>query len=141
MTTPIYWRRPSFGVAETADMIGSTEDALRTWIARNPLDDFSGEKQAGRIWLTGRDGYFYRLVMVLAAYGVPVRTAMYSAGSIAEFGPPVYRYLIVTTAAGVSTFRSTDSAEPEGPVLVVPLLELYDKHMDACREAYATESA
>lgn len=139
MTTPIYWRRPSFSVAETAEMIGSTEDALRTWLARNPLDEFSGEKQSGRIWLTGRDGYFYHLVMVMSAFGVPVRTAMYSAGSVAEYGEPVYRYLIVETTDKVSTFRSSNTKDNDGPALILPLQDIYEQHMAACREAYVKE--
>ncbi|WP_242221181.1 hypothetical protein [Shinella zoogloeoides] len=140
MTTPMYWRRPSFSVAETAEMIGSSEDALRTWMARCPLDEFAGEKKNGRIWLTGRDGYFYHLVQVLSQFGVPVRTAMYTAGSIAEYGAPTYAYLTVRTLAGKTEFNASNSKEADGPALVLPLLDLFEKHVAVCREYYAKES-
>lgn len=140
MTTPSFWRRPCFSVAETAQMIGSSEDALRTWMARCPLDEFAGEKKNGRIWLTGRDGYFYHLVQVLSLFGVPVRTAMYTAGSIAEYGAPTYAYLTVRTSAGKTEFNASNSKDADGPALILPLQDLYEKHLESCRAAHAMES-
>lgn len=141
MTTPTFWRRPCFGVAETADMIGSTEAALRAWITRCPLDEFAGEKTQGRLWLTGRDGYFYSLVQVMSHFGVPVRTAMYSAASIAEYGPPTYDYLTITVAGGETTFQSSDSKDVNGAAILLPLRDLYEQHLKICRERHAQEAA
>lgn len=142
MTTPTYWRRPCFGVAETAEMIGQSEDGLRAHIARNPLDEFAGEKTGGRLWLSGRDGYFYQLVHTLAAFGVPVRTAMYTAGAIAEYGPPTYDYLAVRTGGGKTEFESSATLPAlDGPALVLPLRELYERHLQTCRDYHTRETA
>lgn len=124
MTTP-NWRRPCFSVAEGADLVDIHVDALRAWLARCPLDDFTGTKVDGRLWLSPCELYYYAVVSILARFGVPIRTAMLSAGPIAAFGKPKYAFLIVVTAAGRTEFQASNSRDVDGPALVIPLGSVY----------------
>ena len=145
MTTPTFWRRATFSVAETAEMIGATEDGLRTWIARNPMNDFNGAKTNGRLWLSGCDGFYYRLVFVLSSFGVPVRTSMYAAAQIASDayeGKPDFKYLTVTVDDGTTNLHRTDAPTVcNAASLVLPLHDLFRQHLDLCAEANARDAA
>lgn len=145
MTTPTFWRRATFSVAETAEMIGASEAQLRTWIARNPCNDFNGAKTNGRLWLSGCDGFYYLIVGALVGFGVPVRTAMFTAAQIATEafeGRPLHRFLTVAIKDSVSRFSTTDAPDVDNnPALLLPLHDLHRDHMERCAEANARDAS
>ena len=145
MTMPTFWRRATFSVAETAEIIGGTEDGLRAWIARNPINDFGGAKTGGRLWLSGMDGFYYLLVQALSLHGVPVRTAMLMAATIAndaEDGQPRHRYLLARVRGKKVEFHHTDNVDALTETgLIVPLHELLATHIDRCAAAYVKEAS
>lgn len=141
---PTYWGRASFSVAEVAELIGVTEDALRGWLARNPTNEFLGTRIAKRVSLSCQDAYFYFLVGELTAYGVPVRSAMHAAAGVAlgaSDNLPADDYLVVRTNGGVSEFSLTDELpKDERSALVLPIRALAEVLIADAGEVYATEA-
>ncbi len=142
MTLPIYWRRASFTVAETAEMIGVSEETLRTWLARAPINDFLGAKTGGRLYLSAQDGLFYLMVKELTAFGVPVRTAMLSSaphvdGQDDEICPE--QYLLVQHRDGTTRFHLTDTPSfDDRTTLIIPIRRAVERLLEKAGEIYAT---
>lgn len=136
MTLPRFWRRASFSVDETAEIIGVSSDCLRGWLARLPTNDFAGLKQDGRIWLSGQDAFFFLLVATLTVWGIPVRDAFREAGKLVEDlddGIDESTYIAVTSRAGEWHFEPW-ALEEYGPTptLIIPMHELYSQHIEQC---------
>lgn len=127
---PEFYRRASFSVAETADLVAVSEDTLRTWLARNVSNDFNGAKTGNRLWLSGLDAFYYCILREMIAFGVPVRTAMYSAEPIANaatYAPPVEEYLLVRVRGGITDIEVCDSPNiTDRPTLVIPLRKMWE---------------
>ena len=145
MTLPRFWRRGSFSVVETADLVGVTAETLRTWLARAPLPDFLGVKTAGRIWLSGLDAFYYSLVRELTAYGVPVRTAMLAAATHAndcDDRLPREEYLVVRIDGDSINFRLTNiRPDDDRPALVLPIRAIAAQLIDRAAAVYVEEVA
>lgn len=142
---PSFWRRASFSVSETADLIGVTEETLRTWLARNVTNDFSGAKTGGRIFLSANDAYYFLLVRDFTGFGVSVRVAMLAAQQHAEeVGDclPSEDFVLVRYENGKASFELTNSPEfHERPTLVVPLRQSMLHLIDRAAEVYVREAA
>lgn len=124
MSLPVYWGEPSFAVSEVAELIGTPEVTLRSYLARCPEGDFLGRRDASRrVHLSCQHAFYYMLVSELSEYGVPVRTAMHVAAGIARCDPAKMNdYLVVRTASGVSEFELTDELPNDTkPALVLPI--------------------
>src|SRR4051812_17602505 len=108
MLLPLFYRQPSFSVAELAEIAEVSEDTLRTWLARN-VTDYTGHKSGHRLWFRARDAYFVALLRDLVGYGVGVRTAMHSAARLADdaqdFAPIVDECLVVWGEGSNKDFR------------------------------------
>lgn len=140
MTLPTFWRRASFSVAETAEMIGVTEETLRTWLARNVISDFNGAKTGGRIWLSALDAFYFLLVRDFTGYGVPVRTAMLVAAGYANNASDALpgEHLVVRKAGdGKHTFELTYAPNvDEAATLVIPMHRLATDLIDRAARVY-----
>jgi hypothetical protein len=140
MTLPEFWRRPSFSVAECAELAGATEVTLRSWLARAPLGDFLGEKTSGRIFFSCREVFYWSLVAHLSKYGVPIRTALFSATQHATDSLPLDRWLIVKTAGDVTDFSlAEDIPDIYAPALILPLRALAISLIGRASTVYATD--
>jgi hypothetical protein len=143
MNLPPFWRRASFSVAETAEIIGVNEDCLRGWLARLPTNDFAGLKQANRVWLSGQDAFFFAMLSTFTIWGLPVREAMQRAGDLVndmDDGPTVSA-VTVTSSAGAKHFEPW-VLEEYGPTprLVIPVDELFRDHLERCAAVYDREA-
>lgn len=139
MTLPAFWRRPSFSVAETADLVGVSEVTLRTWLTRATHGDFLGTKTANRIFFSGREVFYYLLVAQLAAYGVPIRTALFAAAEHATHDLPGDEWLIVKTAGDVTNFElAEDIPATAAPALILPLRALALDLIERAAAVYVT---
>jgi hypothetical protein len=143
MTLPTFWRRAAFTVAESASLIGVSEDALRAWLARNVSNDFTGRKTGSRLYLSGVDAFYYLLVRHLAAFGVPVRTAMFTAERIAvscDDAMPWSDFLLVRVDDQVTNFEHTNDPAFDGqPTLVLPLTRLMTDLIARAAVVYAAD--
>jgi hypothetical protein len=145
MQLPTFWRRASFTVAESAALVGVTEDALRGWLARNTFNDFNGAKTGYRLYLSALDCYYYLLVKQFTQFGVPVRTAMFAATQYANeaaYDWPDHNFLVVRTDGSETDFKLTEKPEFDGQTtLVVPLRALAQDLLEAAAIIYATEES
>lgn len=135
MSPPPFWRRASFSVDETADIIGVSRDCMRGWLARLPFNDFAGLKRDGRIWLSGQDAFYFLLVSVLTMWGVPVRVAFQEAGAIVDEmdDGPQFGKLVVTSREGERHFEPWVFEEyGPTPTLIIPIRDLYEGHLERC---------
>lgn len=147
MNLPSYWRRASFAVSEAAELIGVSEDALRTWLARAPFNDFAGAKASnGRLFLSCQDMFFYLLVRDLSRFGVPVRTAMLEASLIANGateGLPRDEQLVVRhRAPGTVSFELIDDPDfTADSAMVMPLRSLAVALIERAAIVYSKDAA
>jgi hypothetical protein len=145
MMLPSWWRRPAFGVAEAAGILCVPEDTLRTWMAREPTGQYIGARTGGRVYLSGKDIYFYSLVREFTAYGVAVRTSMHVADGIASFSGdamPPDKFIVIRRRSTVSEFEQTDNPDLESrPATVIPLRKLAEVMIERAGGVYATEAA
>ena len=144
MSLPTYWAEPSFAIAEVAELIGTPEVTLRSYLARCPDGDFLGRRNSSRrVHLSCRDAFFYMLVSELAAYSVPTRSSMRVAGDIARTDPAdMYDLLVVRTNGGVSQFSLTnDRPADDKPALVLPIRALAEVLIADAAEVYAKDGS
>lgn len=144
MNLPTFWRRASFTVSESAALTGASEDALRGWLARNISNDFNGAKTGHRLYLSAQDCYYYLVLRHLTQFGVPVRTAMFTAAQQANFAEealPGDEFLVVRTDGTTTEFSVTDSPEFGKTTLVLPLRALALDLLEAAAKVYATEES
>ncbi len=142
MTLPNYWAEPSFAVAEVAELIGTPEVTLRSYLARCPEGDFLGNRDASRrVHLSCRQAFYYMLVSELSEYGVPVRSAMHAAAGIARTDPSdMESLLVVRSSGGVSEFSLTNERPADDrPALVLPIRALAEVLIEDAAIVYATE--
>jgi hypothetical protein len=142
MTLPAFWVRPSFSVAESAEIIGVSEAALRTWLARSTADR-TGTKTEGRLWLSGADCFFYALVRNLTDIGVGVRVAMQAAEPLVpDDDLPSHAYVIVTRDGGTTGFELADDvpAVEATAVTVVPIRNMARDLIERAGVIHATEA-
>lgn len=143
MQLPVFWRRASFSVAEAADLVGVTEETLRTWLARNTVNDFNGCKTGSRLYLSGQDAFYYALVSALTGFGVGVRVAMLSATQHANDASdelPDYAFLVVRREGGSTNFLLTNSPEFAGATaLVIPIRRIAADLIERAAVVYAAE--
>ena len=143
MTLPNFWRRAAFTVAETAQLIGVSEDSLRAWLARNVSNDFNGRKTGSRLYLSGVDAFYFLLVRHLAAFGVPIRSAMFTAeriGVSVDDAMPYSDFLLVRVDGQVANFEHTNEPAFDGqPTLVLPLTRLMTDLIERAAVVYSAD--
>lgn len=142
MELPSFWRRAAFTVAETAALIHVSEDTLRTWLARNVANDFSGVKEGGRIRMSAQDAFYFLLVRDFTGFGVPVKTAMLTATFQAQEVSrdlPLDPFLLVRANGASWTFELTDAPEFGAATLVIPLRQSMLDLIDRAAAVYARE--
>jgi hypothetical protein len=139
----VLWGGECCGGPNRAFLVAFAEDRVRPWLARNVSNDFNGAKVGNRLWLSGNDAFYYCILRELIAFGVPVRTAMYSAEPIANaatYAPPVEEYLLVRTRGGTTDIEVSDSPNiSERPTLVIPLRKMWERLLDRAAEINATD--
>ena len=131
-------------MAESAALIGASEVALRTWLARNISTDYNGAKTGSRLYLSGRDCFYFLLVRHLTHFGVPVRTAMYAAAEhvdATEDELPSEDFLVVRTDGATTTFSLTTRPEFGETTLILPLRTLAEDLIAAATVVYALNEA
>lgn len=142
MQLPTFWRRASFTVAESAALIGVTEDALRGWLARNTFNDFNGAKTGYRLYFSALDCFYYLLIKHFTAFGVPVRTAMLAATGYANEATddlPDNSYLVIRHGGvGKTEFESTlDPTFSAEPAAIIPMRALAEDLIAAAAVVHA----
>lgn len=144
MSLPHYWAEPSFAIAEVAELIGTPEVTLRSYMARCHEGDFLGRRNSSRrVHLSCRDAFFYLLVSELSEYSVPTRSSMHVAASIARTDPASMNdLLIVRSNGGVSEFSLTnDRPTDDRPTLVLPIRALAEVLIEDAAKVYASEAS
>lgn len=143
MTLPVFWRRASFSVAEAAGIAAVSEEQLRGWLARNPSNTFAGAKVGSRLFFSGQDIFYYRLVRELTRFGVSVRVAFRTAEIVADATDdelPVEKFLIATEYGALHDFRHTDEPDIDYRTsLVIPVRRLAEIAIERARAVFATE--
>lgn len=142
MQLPDFWLRPSFTVAEVAELIGASEATLRVWLHRSPVPTHLGQRNGRRVLLSGRDMFAWYLVGELLQFGVPFQSAVFAAADVARQVAdqlPAGSFLVVRTEGGVSQFTLTsDEPSIDRPSLVLPIRGLAEVLIDDARAVYLT---
>ncbi|MBY2913774.1 hypothetical protein HF206_06505 [Rhizobium leguminosarum] len=136
----------AFSVSDVSEIIEVSEDALRGWLARN-VTSYSGQKAGHRLWFTGRDIYFFSILRDLAAFGVSIRIAMYTAERLVdeagERGPLRDEVLVVRLDDDKTSFvriSRYEIGEVEDACLYLPLASIWSRIMERASAKYATEA-